>query len=402
MAGLLRRGRKWWLKYYVAGKARVVSLRTDSLQIAKEKKRQFEEAQARGDASPLPTRTPIGVVVSRYVDHNRTIKTPKSAQTDIYYLREAFGPICPALEDTRRRLSGAAPRPPRGRHAPPDAPADRRLRRRRIEAACFEQIATAEIASFVDDLVRTRGIAPKTANRYREILCRLFNWAMKQGAVKMPSDRNPAQAVTRYKERASQIRFLTLAQIGEQLGALEPSPQLQAMVAVYIYAGLRREEAVWLTRDDVNLAAGRHGIIHVRAKTVAGESWQPKTKLNRAIPVSSDLRAYLQRYVPRRSEGGWYFPSPEGKRWDPDNFCADLRAANKEAGLHWTCLIYRHTFGSHLAQKGVSLYKISQLMGNSPEICRRHYAALVPEAMADEVEFGKAPLSASAQPAESR
>ncbi len=37
--------------------------------------------------------------------------------------------------------------------------------------------------------------------------------------------------------------------------------------------------------------------------------------------------------------------------------------------------------------KGESLYKISELMGNSPEICRRHYAALVPEKMRDTVEF---------------
>ena len=37
--------------------------------------------------------------------------------------------------------------------------------------------------------------------------------------------------------------------------------------------------------------------------------------------------------------------------------------------------------------KGESLYKISELMGNSPEICRRHYAALIPEQMRDTVEF---------------
>jgi len=36
--------------------------------------------------------------------------------------------------------------------------------------------------------------------------------------------------------------------------------------------------------------------------------------------------------------------------------------------------------------KGESLYKISELMGNSPEICRRHYAALIPEEMRDTVE----------------
>jgi site-specific recombinase XerD len=48
---------------------------------------------------------------------------------------------------------------------------------------------------------------------------------------------------------------------------------------------------------------------------------------------------------------------------------------------------FRHTFGSHLAQKGISLYKISEMMGNSPEICRKHYAALMPQEMHDEVEF---------------
>jgi len=50
-------------------------------------------------------------------------------------------------------------------------------------------------------------------------------------------------------------------------------------------------------------------------------------------------------------------------------------------------LDFRHTFGSHLAQKGESLYKIAELMGNSPEICRKHYAALVPEKMHNVVEF---------------
>ena len=55
--------------------------------------------------------------------------------------------------------------------------------------------------------------------------------------------------------------------------------------------------------------------------------------------------------------------------------------------LDWSCLDFRHTFGSHLAQKGESLYKISALMGNSPEICRKHYAALIPEKMSDVVEF---------------
>ena len=139
---------------------------------------------------------------------------------------------------------------------------------------------------------------------------------------------------------------------------------------------------------------GGHGLIRVRAKTIAGRDWQPKTRRHRAVPISQALRGHLDRYTPPASDptagGGWYFPSPWGTWWDPDNFSADLRDANREARRAWTCLDYRHTFGSQLAQKGVSLYKISELMGNSPEICRRHYAALAPEALIDEIEFGQA------------
>jgi hypothetical protein len=119
----------------------------------------------------------------------------------------------------------------------------------------------------------------------------------------------------------------------------------------------------------------------------SGESWQPKTKVNRAVPVSRALRAYPDSYTPRPSSGDWSFPSPTGSRYDVDTFSPALRAANHKAGLSWTCLIYRQTFGSQLAMKGESLYKIATLMGNSPEICPRHYAAIPPEAMTHTVDF---------------
>jgi integrase len=170
------------------------------------------------------------------------------------------------------------------------------------------------------------------------------------------------------------------------------------MVATYIYAGLRREELLWLTCDDIDLQAGTYGMIRVHAKTVNGEHWEPKTKVNRAIPVSSALREYLDRYQSRIVPGRWYFPSIQGTRWDPDNFYHFLQDVNKKAGLKWSCLDYRHTFGSLLAMKGESLYKISALMGNSPEICRKHYAALIPEALSDSVEFPSQKKPRSSRP----
>jgi len=389
MASLKKRGEFYYIQFYRSGKQRRISTETDVLQLAKEKLRQFETAEFRGIENPLPTRTPIADIVSEYVEHIRLIKTPKSAQTDCYYLRDVFGPVCPALEIVSRKPSKKA------KKRPPKPGQDRRHVPQRIEAPSFEQITTADIATFISGQVRSRGLAPKTANRYREILVRLFNWATEQRGIRIYGDKNPAAPVEKYKENAPEIQFLTLPQIDEQLNALQDNFQMQAMVATLIYAGLRREELLWLTIDDVDFKSGAFGAIRIRAKTIDGEFWQPKTKLNRIVPISSKLRHHLEKYRPKITPGKWYFPSPQGKRWDCDNFSADLRAANDAANLSWSCLDYRHTFGSQLAMKGESLYKISKLMGNSPEICRRHYAALLPESLIDSVEFGSVSVKAA-------
>ena len=186
------------------------------------------------------------------------------------------------------------------------------------------------------------------------------------------------------------ISFLTLKQIDEQLDALADDVQMQAMVATLIFAGLRREELLWLTPEDIDWTAGNSGLIRIRAKTVQGEKWQPKTKKNRGVPISSRLRTYLDKWRLKHHDGRWLFPNSEGNRFDADNFSRDLRAANAAHGLSWSNLDYRHSFGSQLAMKGESLYKIATLMGNSPAIAQRHYAALLPESLMNSVEFGEA------------
>ncbi len=381
MASLYKRGNVYWIRYSVNGKRTERSLRTKVLQIAKEKVRRFESAQAQGEDNPLPTRTPIGEIVAAYVQHIRTHKTPKSAQTDVYYLRELFGVCCEELAVTSRRVTEASRKRPirRGSSRKEVEP---------IAAKYIEHITTAEVSDFIGRVVRARGLAPKTANRYREIANRLVNWAMKEGRIRMPGGVNPIARVQRYHEPAPEIRFLTLPQIDEQLAALREEPLLQTMVATYIYAGLRREEALWLTPDDVDLSAR---MIRVQAKTINGESWQPKTRRNRAVPISSDLLRYLIKYRPAPQVSPWFFPSPRGCRWDGDNFSQALARANRRHELRWGCLAYRHSFGSHLARAGVSLYQLSVLMGNSPDICRRHYAHICPTHLAPLIDFVKQP-----------
>jgi integrase len=262
MASLKKRGTTYYAQYYVGMQQKRVCLDTSSLQVAKEKVRQIESAMLRGNDLILPTKTPVAQVVTAYVDYLHSVKTERNVRRDVHYLREAFGPICPALQIKNAKLSVMMRRcnPRQGRPV--------------IDGPIFEQITTADIAQFISIQTRRRSLAPKTANRYREILTRLYNWAMEQHGIRIPNDRNPAAKVERYREKAPTISFLTLEQIDEQLDALKEYPQLQTQVALFIFAGVRREEALWLTHKDIDLKAGRHGMIRVQAKTVNGEYWE--------------------------------------------------------------------------------------------------------------------------------
>ena len=82
MASLKQRDDVFYIQYYVGTVQKRISTGTSSYQLAKEKLRQFESAQLRGDDNPLPTRTPIADVVTANVAHIRTVKTAKSARTD--------------------------------------------------------------------------------------------------------------------------------------------------------------------------------------------------------------------------------------------------------------------------------------------------------------------------------
>jgi len=319
---------------------------------------------------------PVITVVTDFCEHLKMRCPHKSYKNDVSRLRAFFGQICDELK---------LGRPGSGTIGVSAKPLMDKFAHAHVKVELLEDVTPAMINQFISDRIREDAWSPKTANDFREVLHRLFAFAIKHHGFCSRERRypNPVAAVERQREPAPQIRFLTLEQIEEQLRILEGHPLIKALVATYIYAGLRREEALWLTREDVDL---ERKMIRVQAKTIDGQKWQPKTRRNRAVPISEKLLGILREYQPPHP-GVWFFPSPKGKRWHPDNFSQDLRQINKVNSLDWGCLDFRHTFGSQLAQKGESLYKIATLMGNSPAICQRHYAALIPETMHDTVEF---------------
>lgn len=333
---------------------------------------------ARGGGEPTATPS-LPQVLEGFCKHLRSRYTHRSYRGTISRLRSFFGPIAPSL---RIQPPGAKDGSRRRRPVPD------RYAGRHVLAQSLEDVTPALIERFIGERFSSGDWkAPKTANSLRQILHQFFEYAIKHHGFQSQDPRyiNPVKAVDRLHEDAPSIRFLTLEQIDEQLLAVSTCEVLHAAVAIFIYAGLRGSEACWLTHEDVDL---EKRLIRIEAKVHGPDQWQPKTRRNRAVPISKRLATILRDYHPPGTNP-WYLPSPTGKRYDPDNLSKRLRRLGRQAGLPWTCLDFRHTFGSQLAQKGLSLYKISALMGNSPEICRRHYAALVPEAMHEEVEFGE-------------
>ena len=158
MASLIKRtwknGPAWYIQYYVGNQQRRIRA-SDNFQIAKEKLRRFDAAQAAGDDLPLPTRTPIPDIVAAYVQHIRQVKTAKSAQTDTYYLRDIFGPVCDELKINSRKPSANAKKKPvkAGVNARTKAPV--------IEADCMETIRTADITRFISAQFRAVGWHPR-------------------------------------------------------------------------------------------------------------------------------------------------------------------------------------------------------------------------------------------------
>jgi hypothetical protein len=228
MASLFKRGKNYYAQYYLGSRQVRKSLRTSSFQVAKEKIRQIESAQLFGTDLPLPTKTAIDKVLAAYAEQLLTVKTFKSAQSDFYILREVFGPACNDIKISPKQYQNKSSQQAKKRF------------RDYLEVSYFEAVTTADLSQHLAKLVRRKGLAPKTANRYREVLTRLYNWSMTQYGIKMPDGTNPAAKVERYKEKAPKIRFLKLNEIDEQLEALAGHPKLQAMVFMPVCVERRR------------------------------------------------------------------------------------------------------------------------------------------------------------------
>jgi integrase len=263
--------------------------------------------------------------------------------------------------------------------------------RGQIMAALGDRPAREVTTREIEDLLRSiaaTGVAPRTVNKARQLVCAIFNYGMRPSTYGLLA--NPAQHADRRREPdAAPLAFYSPVQVealartlaaGAQRDRSRPAlsdDEIEAraredvqdaeLVRVAAYAGLRRGELVALRWRDIDFA-GRKIIVR---RALSGETEVRSTKSRRArqVPLPDQAAMALDR-LSRRGEftapNDYVFASRLGRRLDPSALRRRFERARDAAGLEPLRFHdLRHTYGSLLVAGGIDLPSVKAAMGHS-------------------------------------
>jgi len=309
---LYRRGKIWWMAYYVGAKQYCEStLSTNKLLAQKILNLRIAEIIERRFQLPKSNAPRLEQFCQEFLDSTSHPNTRKRYATSVAKLQTHFGDI---------RLSEISPEG-------------------------IDEFKEARLAA----KVRTA-----TVNRDLAVLRRILNIAGRKRLISA----NPFGEVEMLEEckQRRQPHILTVKE-EEQLLAVAPD-LIRVLVILILDTGLRSgREALALKWEDVDFADQS---IQIRqSKTIAGIRNAPMS--NRC---KTELLRWRKQLGPEYSE--YVFANPQR----PETHLKDVRRAwpkvLKAAGLQFFWLYdLRHTFASRLTQAGVSPLFVSQIMGHS-------------------------------------
>lgn len=156
---------------------------------------------------------------------------------------------------------------------------------------------------------------------------------------------------------------------------------LKEMILIGLQTGLRFGEIIALDWDDLDFSIKK---ISVRRGVARGIMGSTKSNKIREIPMSNAIAELLiKRY---KSKGLVFVPDHDS--YLTHNLChKELKRACRRAGLReigWHTL--RHSFASHLAQNGVSLKVIQELLGHSNIVTTMRYSHLTSASLIEAIK----------------
>lgn len=104
------------------------------------------------------------------------------------------------------------------------------------------------------------------------------------------------------------------------------------------------------------------------------------------VPLNNTI---FKTLVTMKREGEYVFCNGVGNKRDDGKLSKQFKIYLNQAGLDSSFRFHdlRHTFASHVVQKGVSLYIVSKLLGHSDIKTTEIYAHLAPQTFHDVVRL---------------
>jgi integrase len=227
----------------------------------------------------------------------------------------------------------------------------------------FNDIDRKMVEKFKDQRANTitvRGTSrtPATVNRELEVLSKIFSLAIDDEII----ESNPCRKVKKLRMDNQRTRHLSPAEEDRLMAALSGRrSHLKPLVTVAIYTGMRRGELLKLRRSHVDFGLN---VINVK---------QTKTGKDRTVPMDVAVRETFVGLCEGLSDDDFVFMNSRTGVQLTD-VKHGFKSACRDAGvLDLNFHDLRHTFGTRLADAGVDIVKIAELMGHQSILTTRRY-----------------------------
>lgn len=217
----------------------------------------------------------------------------------------------------------------------------------------LKQVTTKELDSYLDMLVTKKGYKPSSRNRQLNTIRSFYKYCIKDDHI----EKNMTIKLELLEVETVEQCFLTIDEVKELLVAIK-HPLIKLVVCTLFYTGLRINECLSLTVEDVDF----------NANTVTVQNGKGNKK--RIVPLNNELKPHLKLYIEKwrvkQHSNKLFLTNRTGKLSD-----VYVNKILKDAvrQLKWdkkvTCHVLRHSFASALVDQNVNIVAVKELLGHA-------------------------------------
>ncbi len=234
--------------------------------------------------------------------------------------------------------------------------------------AGLEEVTYSEIRSWIVFLIQ-KGNTTRTVNRKVSVLRSYYKFLMRTGAIA----RSPLKEHKALKT-AKQVQLPFSQDEVSQLLNSDHFPDSytgvlqKTLLSLFYYTGIRRSELIELKLLNIDLSQGLMKVLGKRNK-------------ERLIPLLPEIKAQLQLLLDRQEEDGLlrdqglFFITEQGVKltdsfvYQTVNDYFSIVSTKTKKSPH----VLRHSFATHLLDRGADLNAIKDLLGHSSIAATQHY-----------------------------